>query len=246
MGQVLPWLQRGTSDFGAGTTTGFDLGGWDANGWLLHTMYELPDASPSWSYDDVEREEITTGTIEPLVVGDVNLSESTLLTGIPLGRTTEPEGGWVRLRWSELARRASTPMNQSGVPPCHKWFSFSSWPTNIRPPSEGSLDPVALRGIVEVLASHSVAGLDTHTVFFFAMLAVRKMDGPRAFSGTLSELTDLYGNAGVTSSPSNFWPSDQSWFVYTDYDLMGTKVSGDDALLEALRRHPQLEVVNYP
>jgi len=47
-------------------------------------------------------------------------------------------------------------------------------------------------------------------------------------------------------SPSNFWPADQSWFVYTDWDLQGTKVSGSAALIAALVEDLRLETIVGP
>ena len=46
-------------------------------------------------------------------------------------------------------------------------------------------------------------------------------------------------------TPSNFWPSDRSWFVYTDWDLWGTKVSGPAVLINAIRSDPNLETLDW-
>ena len=39
---------------------------------------------------------------------------------------------------------------------------------------------------------------------------------------------------------------DRSWFIWTDYDLEGTKVSGSKPLVEAIKSHPTLETVDWP
>ncbi|WP_347661030.1 hypothetical protein [Micromonospora sp. B9E7] len=46
-------------------------------------------------------------------------------------------------------------------------------------------------------------------------------------------------------SPTNLWPEDRSWMVWTDYDLQGSKVSGSKSLIEAVERHPVLETTAW-
>ena len=67
-----------------------------------------------------------------------------------------------------------------------------------------------------------------------------------AYTCELRELIDLYENDGVPGSPSNIWPSDQSWFVYANADLWGTKVSGREDLVGRLRDDRDLESVSLP
>ena len=50
----------------------------------------------------------------------------------------------------------------------------------------------------------------------------------------------------MPGSPSNFWPEDQSWFVYTDWDRSSTKVSGNADLINRLATDPELETVSLP
>ena len=40
----------------------------------------------------------------------------------------------------------------------------------------------------------------------------------------------------------NIWPAAREWFVYTDWDGWGTKVSGPAELIERLAADPELEV----
>jgi hypothetical protein len=62
----------------------------------------------------------------------------------------------------------------------------------------------------------------------------------------LGELVELYDDARFPCSPSNIWPRDRSWLVYTDWDLRGTKISGDPALMTALAADALLETVPLP
>ena len=62
----------------------------------------------------------------------------------------------------------------------------------------------------------------------------------------LDELMDLYGDAAVPGSPINLWPTDTSWFVLTDWDLWGTKVSGSRELVAAVADDPAIETTSVP
>jgi hypothetical protein len=47
-----------------------------------------------------------------------------------------------------------------------------------------------------------------------------------------------------------FWPPDSSWFIYTDWDLMATRISGSQTLSSRLNRdglssEPELEIQTY-
>jgi hypothetical protein len=46
-------------------------------------------------------------------------------------------------------------------------------------------------------------------------------------------------------SPTNIWPSGREWFVWTDYDLQASKVSGDPTLITALHVEPRLECIEW-
>ena len=63
---------------------------------------------------------------------------------------------------------------------------------------------------------------------------------------TLAELSELYDWPEVDGSPSNIWPDDRSWFVYTDWDLSGTRVSGSEELVASIVADQRLESISYP
>jgi hypothetical protein len=79
----------------------------------------------------------------------------------------------------------------------------------------------------------------------YASLAqpVESEDGsPMVYRGPLGEVPELAtGNGGYT--PSNIWPEDRSWFVFTHWDLSATRISGTPALAEALAARPDLESI---
>ena len=62
----------------------------------------------------------------------------------------------------------------------------------------------------------------------------------RCFRGLLPSLPGLVNREEWRSgTPSNLWPEDR-WFVYTGWDLWGTKVSGTSELIEAVAAHAEL------
>ena len=58
---------------------------------------------------------------------------------------------------------------------------------------------------------------------------------------SLHQLNDLYDER--SGAPTNVWPEDRAWFVYADWDLWATKVSGSPSLIDALRADTILETV---
>lgn len=217
------------------------------NVWVLHTMFEHPRVDPRLSHHEVHQQGFCSGSVGPLVIGGVNIDDEAVVTGIPLGRTADPGPGWARPRWSDFAIRVGAPMASRSYPPCCKWFPGPSWPASIRPPAVGgSLDRGALLALLEALAADTQAGLSAQTTCFLVPTATRHWKKPLVFSGPLSQVADLYDDEPMVASPSNFWPADRSWFVLTDWDLLGTKVSGSSRLIEDLHCHPELEVVQFP
>ena len=65
------------------------------------------------------------------------------------------------------------------------------------------------------------------------------------FAGRLSDAADLVKGRGLSCTPSNLWPDDRSWLVYTDADLMATKVSGSAALIAELVNDVHLETLRW-
>ena len=62
-------------------------------------------------------------------------------------------------------------------------------------------------------------------------------------SDAIKQLVDA--EAGRFGTPTNWWPSDRSWFVYTDWDLWATKVSGPAALVDSIRKDDWLETIDW-
>ncbi|MFI5495210.1 hypothetical protein [Actinoplanes sp. NPDC051859] len=117
---------------------------------------------------------------------------------------------------------------------------------NITPPTEGSLDEASLSALVDALARASGVGPDTSCFAFYGSVPANEYDRPTLFRGPLAAIQELVGSKAFQASPSNIWPADRSWFVWTDWDLWASKVSGSPTLMAALRDHPDLETITWP
>ena len=102
--------------------------------------------------------------------------------------------------------------------------------------------------LVELLVAQSETTGQTLAMCYFAPLATRAdtFDRPLVVTRNLADLPSLYDWEDVHGSPSNIWPQDRSWFVYTDWDLCGTRVSGTAQLIASVVADPQLETISYP
>jgi len=226
--------------------TGYDAVEWPAWTWIVNAMYETAALPDGLTHDDVRRIEEGAGTQEPLVFGAVDLREllrDATLTGQGLGWSSAPPG-WERLRWSELAMRFDEfELYRPNVPPCHLSFPFESWPVNIQPPTEGSLDVEQFIRLVDRLSEFSAEGATTQCFAYYTPLGAPRFDEVTLFRCDLRELRSVWDADAFDGSPSNIWPADRSWFVYTDWDLTGTKVSGTDELVSAIEADEELEAV---
>jgi hypothetical protein len=102
--------------------------------------------------------------------------------------------------------------------------------------------------LITVLAAHARAGRNSPCFAFYGSLpAGFDFDNVHLWSGPLGRIPDLIDQQGgpYGFSPTNFWPAERDWFVWTDYDLEATKVSGDPALISALHAEPRLECVDW-
>jgi hypothetical protein len=242
---VNSWLGDAASAMPDGGYTGFDIDVWDASIWVLNAMYESEVPLPDMTWDKLREQRIRAGEAGPLIINGVNLDKQAL-TGQPLHRSQAPGPGWRRLLWSELAKREVAPLAASGVPPCFRWFSQRSWPIQIRPFAEGSLDRESYLRLVEILSRQPGASPDLRVWCYYAPVAVEDMQTPALLEATLAELPGIYDWPEAVGSPNNIWPDDRSWLVFSDYDLSGTRVSGSAELVASVVADPGLETVRYP
>jgi hypothetical protein len=213
-------------------------------------MYERDMESPA-SHDQREKQQIADGERSPVVVNNVDLSAATRETGIGLGWSRAPGGEYARLRWRDYATRMSVAILRDGYWPGVNGLVPSpsgagSWPENIEPPNEGSMDVDSWLELVRVLIAHSSDGLETACTAFYTPWTLSPNDAPFLLSGKLGDASALIDNPTSIGSPQNFWPDDLEWFVYTDWDLQASRISGSVELIAALLGDAELDCEDLP
>ncbi|WP_448221579.1 hypothetical protein [Gordonia iterans] len=234
--------------------TGMSGGAFESAVWILNAMYIGP-GDPDETHDDLHWRRIDDGTAEPDVVDRIAGRTCTVIGG-GLGRSEHPGPGWRRLRWAEAAASCGEPLapatsGDREVPPCFRWLPGmrpnGSWPSNIIPPSEGSLDRESWERLLEVLAGQSPSGGDTECIAYYSSATSADMgSAPTLLRGALRHAAELYDNPLGCGSPANFWAADHSWLTWSDYDLWGTRVAGSDALVRAIENDAECETVRLP
>jgi hypothetical protein len=233
----LGWISRRPSPvtvaMSNGAGLGFDPSGWDAQVWILHAMYENHSLPNDITHKDARK---------PTTYAGIDLEASGGMLVENLGGSQSPGRGWVRLRWDELARRLQVdPFAADGVPSFAS-FPYESWPLNIQPPPEGSLDREQFARLLHHLAQLSPNGEQEECHAFYAVLREHSFAEHVVFRCNLRELSLMY-EGEHDGSPTNIWPCDRSWFIYTDWDLLATKVSGSRELARRVLADDQLEAV---
>ncbi|MEU8539484.1 hypothetical protein AB0C52_05690 [Streptomyces sp. NPDC048717] len=220
--------------------------------WVLNAMYERPQGPQDLSYDEYHQARLADGCVQPHVVGAIDLDAVTTVTGGGAGRALHPGPGWRRLRWAELARRTGDPLVPDGLMPSFNCFPSAtkegSWPMNVIPPTEGSLDRETWNRLTALLTQYSPAGPDTPCLAYYNPLTLGAVDFDHLHvrAGRLGDAEDLYDHSEADFSPSNYWPEDRSWLLCTDYDLWATKVVGPPDLIESLLKDSEIEAVHLP
>jgi hypothetical protein len=235
--QLISWLEP------TAPIIGFDVDGWADSTWVLHAMFER-DGAPDVTHQQARQHEIAAGRDNPLVVDGVDLEAGSVATGIPLGFVEAPGPPWRRLRWAELTRREGLELGADMAwPPSDRWFPFASWPIRILPPPEGSLDESSLMVLIRILLEHSRAEAIRDCVAFFGSVATGEFDELIVYAGELAHLRSLVAERGMT--PTNVWPTDHSWLLHTDWDLMATRVGGSVELIAAIEADDDLETLRW-
>ena len=247
---------------------GFDpVGQWPAALWILHAVYEMDALPDDLTYDDLEKSTRAAGLEEPpLTESDARWAEVTegaVVVGGGSGYAEKLDPPWRRLSWADLDGREgfaivalsgespnmrSEPRSDWSDPaiipiesrPILRPIAGGSWPVSLEPPTEGSLDEESLLALTEVLTRFTAP--QAPCMFYSGFLI--DFDKARVYEGVLGDLMWFVGpREGRIFTPSNFWPADRSWFVYTDYDLCATRVSGSPELIDALSEADGLDTL---
>lgn len=204
---ALEWLEEQTAE---GGFTGYDPDGWEAKVWIVHAMYETEEIPSGITHDDVHRIELAAGARDPAMIGDINLEEvlsEAKVVGSVLGPSAWPGPGWRRLLWSELGARLNIDPYDLDVPPCVRSFPFSSWPANISPPAEGSLDCEQFARLLDHLADVSDDGYRSICTSYCSPLASSDFDNLTVFRCELRELPVLYDDGNSRGRPTRCGPT---------------------------------------
>lgn len=228
---------------------GLDAVGWSASLWILHPMRETDELPADITWTEARRLHRTGRGRRRLGVVAEYL-DWLALNENARSLTQPPIGGWRRLTWRDLWRRSDVDPDQLEGYPSDGWFPSlgwpPSWPVNIDGPDEGSLDREQFLRLVEHLAAVSPRGRDEECFAYYAYLAAIEFEGDLLYGGCIGDLASLLESDDLDGTPSNIWPADRSWLVYTDFDLWGTKVSGSAHLVARLVADPELETMRLP
>lgn len=205
--------------------------------WILHTQFFRPaDVAPE-PEDDVR------------------------LPGFGFG--AHAPDGWQRINWAESATAKGVPMqgpagdNGFEIPPAYCWSALLNdsgadyvlMPPGVAPqdsfwPTEGSLGKADLEALVSVLAAHTGS---TRMLGRFSPIAnIFEAESMRVFSFDLATmLPSMLATGRQEFSPELWWPEDRAWLLWTDYDLMGTRVFGSKELIDALHASADIETLDW-
>jgi hypothetical protein len=231
---------------------GIDPQGWEASAWIMHAMWETVALPGGLTHDDVHRIERGPGTgderrasMTPDELRVEDAVEEVLgdATFVNTSYRDAPGPEWRRLRWSELRRRLGLDTTQLDGYPSFLWSPYESWPANLTGQGEGSLDREQLECLVAHFVAVSPRGGETTCFAFYGACAAGDYDRDVLHRGFLRDIPSLLDVEELSGSPSNFWPEDRAWLVYTDWDLWGTKVSGNATLIERLANDPRLDII---
>jgi hypothetical protein len=161
-----------------------------------------------------------------------------------------------RVLWRDLWSRHGLTLGEGmRHPPGSDWFIGPRPAFGLRHPlghghygaAEGTLDDETFRALARCLP-----GGDTELVAVWDWLPIGTLrDSPMDFDH-LVEQTPLGAHASVETliaeagnTPSNLWPADRSWLLWTDYDLWATDVHGSATVIAAIEADPELETLRW-
>lgn len=170
--------------------------------------------------------------------------------------------GWQRITWAETASLKAVPLRGPAsddgleIPPCFRWEALlndrdaghdihpgakrdtSVWPT------EGSLGKADLEALVPILAAHT--GSTRMRGRFSPVTSPLEDEAMPTFTFDLSTmLSSMLATGRQEFSPELWWPEDRAWLLWTDTDLMGTRVFGSKELLDDLRAAADVETLDW-
>lgn len=163
---------------------------------------------------------------------------------VPLDKASAEDGPRERRRWQEVSSvDFEVALRENRWPPNSRYLlKDQNWPDICV--EEGVFDGESFAVLFEILID--ISGPDGACFAFYGQVPANDYDTPTVLEGPLSAIPGLTQDTEFRElSPSNWWPADRSWFVWTDYDLTATKVSGPRSLIDRIRAHPSLETAEW-
>lgn len=204
---------------------------------LLHPIWEnleVPDFEETWDAWDCVQRGPKPADLSPML--DAVWGVGTLQHGSP-----DHAFPARRILWRDLADRFGVRMRPTiSAQAFSEAFPGGSWPRRLVGPSEGHLEPEDAAVLTSHLRRHTPAGW---CWLYFWYLTIS--DGTdRLFRADLSELPAAWlDHEKLHLSPTRWFPDDQSWSVYTDYDGSETLLGCSRGLADDLLADPRIEVV---
>ncbi|RPF22548.1 hypothetical protein [Myceligenerans xiligouense] len=164
---------------------------------------------------------------------------------VPLDTRDPEQGPRARCRWRDVVETDLTALQGMArwPPNAMHLLKDQRWPDVCI--EEGTFDGESRAALLEILTA--VSGPSAQCFAYFGMVPANNYDRPTVLKGALSQVASLTSD-GLPQwelSPSNWWPVDRSWFVWTDYDLTATRVSGSRNLIDQVRSHTALETLDW-
>ncbi|WP_051433263.1 hypothetical protein [Promicromonospora kroppenstedtii] len=201
-----------------------------------------PQAALAWIPQDVREDGVTCGMDASGWEDDTWVLHD--LT-VPIDLADREEGPRVRRRWHDVTDEDLAAVSKArGWPPNAMYLIRKlHWPDV--EVEEGVFDGESQTALLDIVSEFS--GPDVACFAYYGMVPANEYERLTVLEGTLSAIGSLTRNEDLFRglSPSNWWPSDRSWFVWTDYDLTATRVSGSRALIEAVRSDSRLETLDW-
>lgn len=207
---------------------------------ILHPIYANEAAEEGLTWDDLRPRRSLLSRLKSAVrMGDP--LEEIMGEGTLVGMGADDAARHNRLTWRQVAEE----LGRTFHPEINK-ESFNdpvrgSWPARFYLPDEGDIGPDFTKRLVSILARHTEP---QRCYFFYDAITGHDEDD---FEDTLycGELVDLptWVVENDFSTPTLWWPEDQSWCVQCDEDLTFTFVGGARQLVDEILGDDLLETV---
>jgi hypothetical protein len=204
---------------------------------IFHPIYEdlsINDHSVSWH--DIDKQEAKPK--------DEVLDEILFNSVMVYGGEYDPKDT-KRIKWEDLAVRYGLTFHpEFSVDSFSRNFRGFSFPRYLIGPDEGDLNVETCKEIVKSIA-YATSDFEARQQCFFHydLITTRSFEDERLFEGQLIDVFKARELEDVSTTPTHWWPADETWFVCTDWDLSFTVIGGPDDVVDALIANVELDAI---